>query len=197
MKILIKGKLETVSLDRVEPAHLDNEPDKNTEKQRKTQNNRPTKNKKNTATVRRAPALKQNSEKKRAEPKAKTQTRSVAVQFGTNLATASQHRPNANTVNLPKQFTGCGLRTYSHVPLHLRDKTPNSNETTKPPNVKNNSIIANGDQIVPDATAKQTRVGRKIHTPACFVQMVHALLAPNDIYHGTSCTSRNNYNLLI
>ena len=215
MKILIKGKLETVSLDRVKPAHLDNEPDKNTEKKRKTQNNRPTKNSKNTATVRRAPALKQNSEKKRAEPKAKTQTRSVAVQFGTNLATTSQHRPNANTVNLPKQFTpyvaahsqtlavsrangsGGGLRTYSHVPLHLRDKTPNSNETTKPPNVKNNSIIANGDQIVPDATAKQTRVGRKIHTPACFVQMVHTLLAPNDIYHGTSCTSRNNYNLLI
>ena len=127
MKILVEGKVETVSLDRVKPAHLDNEPAIGTEKQRKTQNN--TKNLKYTVTFRREPALKQNSEKKRAEPKAKTQTRSVAVQHGTNLATTSQH--NANRVNLSKQFTpyvaphslipavsrangsGGGLRTYS------------------------------------------------------------------------------------
>ena len=68
MKILVKGKVETVSLDRGKPAHLDNEPAIGTEKQRKTQTN--AKNSKNTATVRREPALKQNTEKKRAEPKA-------------------------------------------------------------------------------------------------------------------------------
>ena len=193
----------------IRSAHLDNEPGISTDKQCETQNN--TKNSKNTATVRREPALKQKSEKKRAEPKEKTQTRSVVVQHGTNLSTTSQH--NAKRVNLPKQFTayvapysrisavsrangsGGGFRTYSRVPLHLRDKTPNSNETTKPPNVKNNSNIANGDQIVPDSTVKQTRAGRKIHTTARFVQMVHALVAPNDIYCGTSCTSRNNHNL--
>ena len=101
MKILVKGKVETVSLDRVKPAHLDNEPAIGTEKQCKTQTN--AKNSKNTATVRRVRALKQNSEKKRVEPKAKTQTRSVAAQHGTNLATTSQH--NANRVNLPQQFT--------------------------------------------------------------------------------------------
>ena len=39
MKILVKGKVETVSLDRIKTAHLDNEPDIGTEKQRKTQNN--------------------------------------------------------------------------------------------------------------------------------------------------------------
>ena len=97
VKIPVKGKVETVFLDRVKPAHLDNELAIGTEKQRKTQTN--VKNSKNTATVRREPALKQNSKKKRAEPKAKTQTRSVAVQHGTNLATTSQH--NANRVNLP------------------------------------------------------------------------------------------------
>ena len=53
MKILIKGKVETVYLDRGKPAHLDNEPDKGTAKQRKMQNN----------TVQRALALKQNSER--------------------------------------------------------------------------------------------------------------------------------------
>ena len=160
MKILVKGKVETVSLDRVKPAHLDNEPAIGTEKQPKTQTN--AKNSKNTATVRKEPALKQNSEKKRAEPKAKTQTRSVAVQHGTNFATTSQH--NANRVNLPKQFTpyvtphsripavsrtngnAGGLQTYSRIceriPLHLRVKTPNSNETIKPPNVQNNSNLS-------------------------------------------------------
>ena len=49
MKIPVKGKVEMVSLDRVKPAHLDNEPDIGIEKQRKTQNG--TKNSKNTATV--------------------------------------------------------------------------------------------------------------------------------------------------
>ena len=149
MKILVEGKVETVSLNRVKPAHLDNEPTIGTEKQRKTQTN--TKNSQNTVTVRREPAFKQNSEKKRAEPKVKTQTRSVAVQHGTNSATTSQN--NANRVNLPQQFTPYvaphsripaisrangsdgGLRTYSCIPLHLRVKTPNTNETIKPPNV--------------------------------------------------------------
>ena len=49
MKILVKGKVETVSLDRVKPEHLDNKPAIGTEKQRKTQTN--AKNSKNTATV--------------------------------------------------------------------------------------------------------------------------------------------------
>ena len=137
----------------------------------------------------------------------------MAVQHGTSLATTSHH--NANRVNLPQQFTPYvalhsripavsraiwsdgGLRTYSRIPLHLRVETPNSNETIKPTNVQNNSNIPKGDQIVPDATVKQTRVGRKIHTPARFVPMVHSLVVPNDIYCGTSCTSRNNHNLLL
>ena len=135
MKILIKGKVKTVFLDRVKPAHLYSKPGTGTENQRKTQNNT-----KNFAIVKRVPALTQNSNRKRAEPTVKTQTRSDAVKNGTNLATISQH--NANRVNLPKQFTpyiaphsrtpavSCasgssgGLRTYSCVPLHLRGKTP-------------------------------------------------------------------------
>ena len=60
MKILVKGKVEIVSLDRVYSAHLDNEPTIGTEKQRKTQTN--TNNSKNIATVRRELPLKQNSE---------------------------------------------------------------------------------------------------------------------------------------
>ena len=125
-------------------------------------------------------ALTQNSDRKRAEPTVDTQTRSDAVKIGKNLATTSQHQ--AHRVNLPKQFTpyvaphlrapgvsltngsSGGSRTYSHVPLHLRGKTPDSTDTTKTLNVKNNLNIADGDKIVPDATGKQTRVGREIHS---------------------------------
>ena len=81
------------------------------------------------------------------------------------------------------------MRTYSHVPLHLQGKAPNSTDMTKTSNVKNNLNIADGDKIVPDETVKQTRVGRKIHTPARFVQMVHALVAPKDIYGWTNYTN--------
>ena len=89
MKILIKGKVETDSLYRVEPAH----------------------NSKTTEIVKRVPkdqikpnsALTQNSERKRAESTANTQTLSDADKIGKNLATTSQHQ--AHRVNLPKQFT--------------------------------------------------------------------------------------------
>ena len=76
MKILIKGKVETVSLDQVKPAHLESKPETGTETQRKTQNK--TKNSKTIEIVRRVPqdqikpssALTQNSDRKRAEPTA-------------------------------------------------------------------------------------------------------------------------------
>ena len=53
MKILIKGKVETVTFDRVKPAHLESEPETGTETQRKTQNKM--KNSKYTGIVRRVP----------------------------------------------------------------------------------------------------------------------------------------------
>ena len=139
------------------------------------------------------------------------QTQSDAFKIGKNLATTSQHQ--AHRVNLPKQFTpyvaphsrapaisrpngsSGGLQTYSREPLHLRGKTPNSTDTTKASNVKNNSNITDGDKIVPDVIVKQTIVGPKIHTPARFVQMVHVLVVPYDIYGGTNYTSRNIHNL--
>ena len=158
MKILIKGKVETVSL---EPAHLESEPETGTGTQHKTQTK--TKNSKTTEIVRRVPkdqikpssALTQNSDRKRAEMTVNTQaeltvntqTRSDAVKIGKNLATTSQHQ--AHRVNLPKQFTpyvaphsrapavsrangsSGGFRTYSCVPLNLRGKTPNPTDMTE------------------------------------------------------------------
>ena len=176
MKILIKGKVETVSLDQVKPAHLESQPETGTETQRKTQTK--TTNSKISEIVRRVPkdkiksssALNQNSDRKRTKSTAYTQTRSDVVKNGKNLATTSQHQ--AHKVNLPEQFTpyvarhsrapavsrakgsSGGLGTYSHVILHLRGKTPNTTDTTKTSNVKNNLNIPDGDKIVPDATVK-------------------------------------------
>ena len=117
MKILIKGKVEMVSLNRVKPAHLERELETGTETQRKGQTK--TKNSKTTKIVRRVPkdqikpssAVTQNSDRKRAEPAVNTQTRFDAVKIGKNLATTSQHK--GHRVNLSKQFT-------PYVAPHLR-----------------------------------------------------------------------------
>ena len=92
---------------------------------------------------------------------------------------------------------GGGLRTYSRIPLHLWGKTPGSADAVKDSNTGNSSNIANRDKISMDATVRKTRVGRTVQTPARFVQMVLAIVAPTDIYGGTNRTYRNydNFNL--
>ena len=86
-------------------------------------------------------------------------------------------------------------RVNSRVPLHLRGKTLDPNDMSKRTDVRINSSIADCYNTISDNSMKQTRVGRKIHTPAQFVQMVHAIVGPNDIYGGTNCRYRNNHNL--
>ena len=206
MKILIKGKVETVSLDRVKPAHFECEPATGTATQHKKQSK--TTNSKTTEIVRgsrkdqnrSSSTLTQKSDRTRVQSKKNTQTQSAAAKIGKNLAT--QHQ--AHRVNLPKQFTPYvaphsrtpnvyranvrdgGLSMYSRVPLYLRGKTPHTTDKPKTSNVRNNSDIPDSDKMISDANVKQTRVGQKIHTLAQFVQMVHAIVAPNDIYGGTS-----------
>ena len=79
---------------------------------------------------------------------------------------------------------GGGLRTYSSIPLHLRGKTSGAADAVKDTNTGNSSNIADSDKISTGATVRKTRVGRTIQTPARFVQMVHAIVAPNDILSG-------------
>ena len=79
---------------------------------------------------------------------------------------------------------GGGLRTYSRIPLHLWGKTPGAADAVIDSNKRNRLNIVNRTKISTDATVRKTRVGRKIQTPARFVQMVHAIVAPNDIYGG-------------
>ena len=187
MKILIKGKVETVSLDRVKPAHFECEPVTGTTTQR-----RPTTQPQKTSLkitginrgnpqdpLRPSSTHTQRSNRTSVKP---TATQSTATKIGTNLATATQQK--GNRVKLPKQFkpyvaphsrtpadsrangNDGGLRTYSRVPLHLRGKTSNTTDMLKQSNVTNNSNIADSDTIKADATVKKTRVGQTIQTPA-------------------------------
>ena len=217
MKILIKGKVKTVSLDRVKPAHFECEPATGTNTQRTTPAKRTSS--KTTGIVRRnsqdplAPSSTHTQRSNRTSVKPTT-TQSKVTKHGTNLATAPQQK--AIRVKLPHKFkpyvaphsrtpavprangSDGGLRTYSRVPLHLRGKISPTSDTRKQSNVKNNSNIADSDKVIADrGNREDTRVGRTIQTPAQFVQMVHAIVAPNDIYGGTNRTyrSNNNYNV--
>ena len=86
---------------------------------------------------------------------------------------------------------GGGLRTYSRIPLHLRGKTPGAADAVID-STKSNANIADREKISTDQTVRKTRVGRAIKTPARFVQMVHAIVAPNDIYGGPNRIHRIN-----
>ena len=214
IKILMKGKVETVSLDRVKPAHLECEPTTVPTIQRTTPNK-----KQSSKTTRIAsgnpqdPSRPSSANTQTSNRTSVKQTQSTAVRSSTKLTTVPQQ--SADKVKLPnkgKSYVAphsrapavfCanrdsgGLRTYSRIPLHLRSKTPRAADAVKDSNTGHSSNIANRDKISTDATVRKTRVGRTIQTSARFVQMVHAIVAPNDIYGGTNRTYRNynNFNL--
>ena len=134
-------------------------------------------------------------------------TQSTAVRSSTKLATVPQQlddkvklsnkdktyiAPHSRAPVSRASRNGGGLRTYSRIPLHLRSKTPGAADAVIDSNKRNRSNIVNRDKISTDATVRKTRVGRKIQTPARFVQMVHAIVAPNDIYSEPNRMYRNN-----
>ena len=105
MKILIKGKVETVSLDRVKPAHFECEPATGTTTQRTTPSKRTSS--KTTGIARRnsqdplTPSSTHTQRSNRTSVKPTT-TKSKATKYGTNLATAPQQK--AIRVKLPYKF---------------------------------------------------------------------------------------------
>ena len=105
LKILIKGKVETVSSDRIKPAHFECEPATGTTTQRTTPSKRTSS--KTTGIVRRnsqdplAPSRTYTQKSNRSSVKPTTQ-RSKATKHGTNLATAPQQK--AIRVKLPNKF---------------------------------------------------------------------------------------------
>ena len=209
MKILVKGKVETVSLDRVKPAHMECEPTTGTTTQRKT----PSNSRKSTAT-----RISSRNPQGPPRPGSADTPTSNGTRVNTKKSTAV--RSNQKSATVPKQIdvqvnlsnrdnayvaphsrapaasrangNGGGLRTYSRIPLHLRGKTPGAADAAIDSTKSKHANIANRDKISTDQTVRKTRVGRIIQTPARFVQMVHAIVAPNDVYGGPSRIPRNH-----
>ena len=172
MKILVKGKVETVSLDRVKPAHMECEPTTGTTTQRKT----PSNSRKSTATriSSRNPqgpgsadtptsnGMRVNTKKStavRSNQKAATVPKQIDVQVNLsnrdNAYVAPHSRaPAASRANR----NGGGLRTYSRIPLHLRGKTPGAADAAIDSTKSKHANIANRDKISTDQTVRKTRV---------------------------------------
>ena len=139
MKSLVKGKVETVSLDRVKPAHLECEPTTGTTIQRKT----PSKPRRSTAT---------GTSSRNPQGPPRTGSADTPTSNGTRVKTkkSTAVRSSQKSATVPKQIdvkvnlsnrdntyvaphlrapavsrangNGGGLRTYSRIPLHLRDQ---------------------------------------------------------------------------
>ena len=75
-----------------------------------------------------------------------------------------------------------GIRTYSRIPLRLKKDVPIQTQQNKRIDNRNESHTDNSRRVKINPPPIQTRVGRQIHTPVRFVQLVHAVIAPNDIY---------------
>ena len=159
MKILVKGKVETVSLDRVKPAHMECEPTTGTTTQRKPQS----KSRKLTATrtSRRNPqgpprpgsADRVNTKKStavRSNKKSATVPKQIDVKVNLsnrdNTYVAPHSRaPAASRAN----GNGGGLRTYSRIPLHLRGKTPGAADAVIDSTKSKHANIANRKKFLP------------------------------------------------
>ena len=209
MKILVKGKVETVSLDRVKPAHMECEPTTGTTTQRKT----PSNSRKSTAT-------KISSRNPQGPPRPGSADTPTSNGTRVNTKKLTAVRSNKKSATVPKQTdvrvnlsnrdnvyvaphsrapaasrangNGGGLRTYSRIPLHLRGETPGAADAAIDSTKSKHANIANREKILTDQTVRKTRVGRTIQTPARFVQMVNAIVAPNDVYGGPNRIPRNH-----
>ena len=204
IKILVKGKVETVFLDRVKPAHMECEPTTGTTTQRKP----PSKSRKSTAT-------RTSSRNPQGPPRPGSANNPTSNGTRVNTKKSTAVRSNQKSATVPKQIdvkvnlsntdntyvaphsrapagNGGGLRTYSRIPLHLRGKTPGAADAAIDSTKNKHANIANREKISTDQTVRKTRVGRTIQTPARFVQMVHAIVAPNDVYGGPNRIPRNH-----
>ena len=94
------------------------------------------------------------------------------------------HVRNATTSRANWRYDG--IRTYSRIPLHLRKDVQIQTQQNKRIENQNESHTDNSRRVKINPPPIQTRVGRQIHTPARFVQLVHAVIAPYDTYWGPS-----------
>ena len=202
-KVLIKGKVETVTADRVKPAHIERTPEdeqtRQTTAMSKTTPIRPTAKIHEPQTVvvgKRSTATSPPSEarvctKQNLNGQSMVKTKATAPEVNRRgekpveqSNTKAPHVRNATTSRANGRYDG--IRTYSQIPLHLRKDVPIQTQMNKRIENRNKINTGHSRRVTINPPPIQTHVGQQIHTPARFVQLVHAVIAPNDIYCGPS-----------
>ena len=205
-KVLIKGKVETVTADRVKPAHIERTPEEEQTRQStamsKTTAIRPMAKilepqsavvgKRSTATS--TPSEAGVCTKQTLNGQSTLKTKATAPEVsrrgekpGEQLNTKATlykapHVGNVTTSCANGRYDGI----YSRIPLHLRKDVPIQTQQNKRIGNHNESNTDHSRRVTINPPPIQTRLGRQIHTPGRFVQLVHAVIAPNDIYCGPS-----------
>ena len=126
MKILVKGKVETVSLGRVKPAHMENPqgPPRPGSADTPTSNGTRVNTKKSTAV--------------RSSKKSATVPKQIDVKVNLSNRDNTYVAPHSRAPAVSRaNRNGGGLRTYSRIPLHLRlhlstDQTVRKTQTNNP-----------------------------------------------------------------
>ena len=206
--MVIKGNVETVTADRVKPAHIERTPEDEQTRQSsamsKTTAIRPMakihepqtsvvgKSSTATSTPSEAGVCTKQSLNGHSTVKTKATAPEVSrqgekpVEQSKTKATLykAPHVGNATTFRTNGRYDG--IRTYSQIPLHLRKDVLIQTQQNKRIENQNESNTDNIRRVTINPPPIQTRVGRQIHTLARIVQLVHAVIAPNDIYCGPS-----------
>ena len=132
-----------------------------------------------------------------------TNTQSSMLRVGTGPANSVRARllnpptlykvphTKTNIISHANRENGSFCKCF-RISLHLRSDAIDPNPPYKRTDVGSSTNTANNGKATADKIVTKARVGRTIHTPARFVQLVHAVIAPNDIYGRASCTHRNN-----
>ena len=204
--MMIKFKFDTMTTDRVKPAHIKRKPEIDYTTQHKaTPTSEPTASKPPakisvpwTAVVGARTTTTPKPSRTGVDMKTNSHARST-VQTQENIPATYQRSdtteaqslkppalysaPHARTAILSRaNGKNEGLQIYLSTSLHLRNDMPaRVPQKTHADDRCDNNADQNG-KVTANKTFRQTRVGRQIHTPARFVQLVHAVIAPNDIY---------------
>ena len=164
MKILVKGKVETVFLDRVKPAQCEHTT--GTTIQRKT----PSKPRRSTRTSSRNPqgpprtgsadtptsngtrVKTKKSTAVRSSQKSATVPKQIDVKVNLSNRDNTYVAPHSRAPAVSRDNgNGGGLRMYSRIPLHLRGKTPGAADAVIDSTKSNHANTANREKKIPDS----------------------------------------------
>ena len=157
MKILVKGKVETVSLDRVKPAHLECEPTTATRTSSRNPQGPPRTGSADTPTSNGTRVKTKKSTAVRSSQKSATVPKQIDVKVNLSNRDNTYVAPHSRAPAVSRaNGNGGGLLTYSRIPLHLRSKTPGAADAVIDSTKSSHTNIAYREKFSTDQTARKT-----------------------------------------